>query len=102
MDPCRYCTLSLKKYGISGRVTLDPAHYASYVNQNFRNRDMIEVKRFIGGLLGLQPRRHSFKEHLACVPPDDKMEEANKGKDCKATVSYINYLSRIIIGVGMK
>ena len=39
-----------------------------FVNQNFRNEDLIEVKRHLfGGFLGLQTGKHRFKKHLNCV-----------------------------------
>ena len=36
------------------------------------------------------------------VPSGYKMGEDSKGKNCKAIVSYISCLSRIIIGAGRK
>ena len=59
-------------------------------------------KEFIWGLLGLQPGRHRFKKHFSHVPSDYKMQADNKGKNCKATVSYKSCLSRIIIATGKK
>ena len=38
---------------------------------------------FIGGLSGLQPRRHRFKKHLNCFPLDYKIGEAYKSKLAK-------------------
>ena len=40
-------------------------------------------------LLGLQPGRQRFKKHLICIPLNYKLEEANKGKNCKTTASYV-------------
>lgn len=45
------------------------------VNQNLRNGNLTEIKRFIGGLLGLQVIRHRFKRHLNYIAQDYKMEE---------------------------
>lgn len=52
--------------------------------------------------LRLQLRRHGFKKHLNCVPPDYKMGETHRGKTLKVAVSYMNCLSRTIIGAGKK
>ena len=74
------------------------------VNQQFRNKDLIEINRcFLGFFfLELQPKRQSFKKHLNCVLLDHRMEEAYKGKNLKATVSYMTCSSRIIIALGKK
>ena len=51
---------------------------------------MTEIKDAYLGLLGLHPRRHRFKTHdssLNHVPPNYKMQEVYKGKNCKVTVS---------------
>ena len=74
----------------------------SLVNPNFSNRDLTEIKRRLLGFVRTAAGRYRFKKHLNCVPPDYKMEEAYKGKSCKATVSYISCLSKIVTGAGKK
>lgn len=59
---------------------------------------MIVIETFTGSLLGLQPRRFRFKDHLTCVSPDNKMEDAYKGKNFKARVIYINCQELQIVG----
>ena len=60
-----------------------------FVNQNFRNEDLIEVKRHLFGvILGLQAGKHRFKKHLNCVLLDYKVGEVCKGSNYKVTVSY--------------
>ena len=53
-------------------------------------------------MLVLQLGRHRFKKHFNHVPSDYKMEEDNKGKNCKAMVNYKSCLARIIIATGKK
>lgn len=55
---------------------------------------------FIQGLSGLQARRHRFKRHLSCVPPDPKMGKAFEGQNHKLKENHISFLSEIKIGAG--
>ena len=54
----------------------------------------------IYGLLGLQPRRHTFKKHY--VPVHYNTGEAYKGKNLQVTVSYLSCFSRVIVGADKK
>ena len=60
------------------------------VMPNFRSRVLIEIKSCLFGI-----QEAHFVAGL-------RMEEAFKGQNCKVTVSYIIYVSRIIPGAGKK
>ena len=53
------------------------------VNQNFRNRELTEIRSAYLGLLGLQPGRHRFKKHSNCVPLITKQGRLMKAKTAR-------------------
>ena len=75
------------------------------VNQNLRNRNMTEIKDAYLGFVRTAAQETQIKTHdssLNHVPPNYKMQEVYKGKNCKVTVGQKSGLLRIIIGMGKK
>ena len=69
-----------------------------FVNQNFRNRDLLEMSAYLG-FIRTATWETQIQEVLKLCSIDYETGEAYEGKNCKAIVSDINYFSRIINGV---
>lgn len=72
-----------------------------FVNQNFRNRDLLEMSAYLG-FIRTATWETQIQEILKLCSIDYETGEAYEGKNCKATVSYSSFMIRIIIGAGKK
>ena len=72
------------------------------VNQNFRNRELTEIRSAYLGFIRTATWETQIQEALKLCSTDYKTGEAYEGKNCKATVSYSSFMLRVIIGAGNK